>query len=240
MAEFPQITVLEEDADLVVVSKPPDLLTHPTPIFPEPTDAWRQVRALFGEGVSPLHRLDRKTSGVLLFARNPEAAARWAQVWDTGVMRKTYWAIVRGYAAPWSLIDRPLKQAERGNVQTAVTEVWGRALTAQPFAVGKFSSARYSLVELCPRTGRQHQLRRHLKGMNHPLIGDTVYGDGRQNAAFREHFGIHRMFLHASRIDFAGTAEMPPRSFVAPIEAEFADVCARFAWPLNRLPEAAQ
>lgn len=228
--------ILGERADLVAVAKPPDVLTHPSKLFREPNDMATRLTAHLGTKVLTVHRLDRKTSGVLLFARTPEAAARVGRSFQEGTVRKRYWAIVRGHAPEETTVDRPLRNEDSGRLQEAVTDLRCLARIELPHAVGPYATARYSLVEARPQTGRRHQLRRHLRGMDHPIVGDTVYGDGRHNAFFRARFGWHRMFLHAGWLEVPGEGDDDPWRITAPLEEAFSAACEAFEWPLG--PEA--
>ncbi|MFB2764151.1 pseudouridine synthase [Marinobacter shengliensis] len=201
---------LYRDQWLLAVHKPAGLLVHRSPIDKHETEfALQYARALNGgEHVYPVHRLDRPTSGVLLFARDPETARLVGQAMMAGEVKKTYLAMVRGWAPESGVIDHPLKDEPedrrlRGTeqpVREALTHFRRLATTEIPVAIERYPSSRYSLVELYPKTGRKHQLRRHMKHINHPIIGDANHGRGRHNRYFAERFGEGRLMLAATRL----------------------------------------
>lgn len=204
------LTEIYRDQWLLAVHKPAGLLVHRSPIDKHETEfALQYARALNGgEHVYPVHRLDRPTSGVLLFARDPETARLVGQAMMAGEVEKTYLAMVRGWAPESGVIDHPLKDEPedrrlRGTeqpVREALTHFRRLATTEIPVAIERYPSSRYSLVELYPKTGRKHQLRRHMKHINHPIIGDANHGRGRHNRYFAERFGEGRLMLAATRL----------------------------------------
>lgn len=136
--------------------------------------------------VYPVHRLDRGTSGVLLFALRPEIAAALQDRFKAGEIEKTYVALVRNTPPDQGVIDYAIPKKEGGPRVDAVTEY--RRLAIADHA---------SLVQAHPRTGRLHQVRRHMKHLRNPVIGDANYGDLRVNRAFRDRIGLERLALHA-------------------------------------------
>ena len=170
------------------------------------------VRDIVGKYVYPVHRLDKPTSGVLVFALSSEIASRLSKEFMAGAVQKEYLAVVRGYIQEMGTIDYPLKvlldkksDRDRRNIQEtqeAVTTYERLATIELPYPVSRYPVARYSFIKLLPKTGRKHQLRRHLKHIFHPIVGDTKYGRGEHNKLFREKFDCHRLLLHASKIEF--------------------------------------
>jgi tRNA pseudouridine65 synthase len=208
-----RLEILFRDEHFVAVNKTAGLLVHRSDLDRHETEfALQMVRDQTGCRVYPVHRLDRPTSGVLLFALSPEAARRAGEAFESDMVRKTYLAVVRGVAEEGAVIDYPLQElperfeAKRKNenleTREAVTAFRRLATVELPFAVGKFPTARYSLLEVRPRSGRRHQIRRHLKHVFHPIIGDTTYGEGRHNRLFRDELGCSRMLLHAEELSF--------------------------------------
>ncbi|MEM7051907.1 MAG: pseudouridine synthase [Acidobacteriota bacterium] len=202
-----ELTVLHQDADLLVVDKPSGMVVHRGWARDRRT-ALDVARDLSGGPVFPLHRLDRGTSGVLLFARHPQAARDGQQALADERTVKVYWALVRGIAPEEGVIDHPVPRSPKGPRIDAVT-AFRRLATFE----------RYSLVEARPRTGRLHQVRRHLKHLSLPLIGDVRYGKGEHNRLFRKRFGLHRLALHAFRLELPGGQ---PSSWTAPLPASLA------------------
>ena len=233
------LTVLYQDAQLLAVHKPAGLLVHRSPIDKHETEfALQYARELNGgEHVYPVHRLDRPTSGVLLFARDPETARLVGQAMMAGEVEKTYLAMVRGWAPESGVIDHPLKDEPedrrlRGTeqpVREALTHFRRLATTEIPVAIERYPSSRYSLVELYPKTGRKHQLRRHMKHINHPIIGDANHGRGRHNRYFAERFGEGRLMLAATRLSLLHPVSSEELTLVSEPEESFLRVLEVFS-----------
>jgi tRNA pseudouridine65 synthase len=200
---IPPLPILYQDEYLVAVNKPHGLLVHRTSLAVD-TDqfAVQILRDQLGQRVYPVHRLDRKTAGVLLFALNEEVNSLMQQQFQNGQVEKTYHAIVRGFTPDSGEIDYPLKRDD-GVVQEAFTAFRTLQRTEVPFQTGKHPTSRYSLVELKPTTGRMHQLRKHMAHIMHPIIGDRPHGCNKQNRFFKERFGMETMLLHAYFVAFA-------------------------------------
>jgi tRNA pseudouridine65 synthase len=153
--------------------------------------------------VYPVHRLDVATSGVLVFALNKETASDFCRLFSQHEVEKKYFAVVRGHTPPEGQLDRPLRSDSSDELLPATTRVWTHAKLELPFAIGKrHTTARYSLVEAQPLSGRFHQIRRHLAHASHPIIGDSAHGDSHQNRFFKEHLNIHGLLLCARELSF--------------------------------------
>jgi len=208
----------------VAVDKPPGLLVHRTGLDAGETQfALQLLRDQLGRPVWPAHRLDKGTSGVLLFALDADTARSMGQAFEaTDAVQKTYLAVVRGWPPPDGLIDHPLKRLEddarpgRAEMQAAQTRY--RTLTHHelPIPYGHFSTTRCALVDLQPLTGRRHQLRRHLKHIAHPIIGDATHGKGPLNRAVAGLLGVQRLWLHATRLTLAHPVDARPLVLTAP------------------------
>ncbi|MCG2584327.1 pseudouridine synthase [Massilia sp. TS11] len=233
------LTEIYRDPWLLVVHKPAGLLVHRSPIDPHETEfALQYARAMNGgEHVYPMHRLDRPTSGLLVFARDPQTASTLGQALMAGEVSKTYLAMVRGWAPEQGLIDHPLRE-EPENRQRSVGEHPLReartrfrrlATTEIPVAIEGHPTSRYSLVALYPETGRKHQLRRHMKHISHPIIGDANHGRGRHNRYFAERFGQGRLMLAAIGIRFRHPASAQMLTLQAAPDASFLQVLSIFA-----------
>ncbi|QBF81732.1 tRNA pseudouridine(65) synthase TruC [Shewanella maritima] len=211
--QAPEIEVLYEDEHLVAIHKPAGLLVHRSYLArKEKFFAMQLTRDKVGCHVFPIHRLDRPTSGVLLFAKSSEVANLMCQQFEQHTIEKCYLALVRGNILQGDILDYALKYeaddigdkyaAKDKAAQDAVTEYQPLANCEIPYSSGRYPTSRYGLVRLLPKTGRKHQLRRHMAHLRHPIVGDTTHGDGKQNRFFREHTGINRLWLIAKSLSF--------------------------------------
>lgn len=235
--------ILHLDPHLVAVNKPAGLLVHRSGIDRHETRfALQEVRDQIGQKVYPVHRLDKPTSGVLLFALSADVARTLTDRFGNGEVQKHYLAVVRGYVEGEGVIDHPLVEerdtatdslARRNKpAQDAVTEYHGLAHAELPCPVGRYATARFSLVRALPRTGRKHQIRRHMKHIFHPVIGDTTHGDGKQNALFRRQFGCSRLLLHAEGMAFAHPVTDLAVTLAAPLDEEFVRALGILGWDI--------
>lgn len=214
--------ILYSDEHIVVIDKPPGYYVHP----PEKSDypipyseiLLYRLRDHFKKKVYPIHRLDVATSGVLVYGFSSEAASNLQKIWQTDLVQKEYWAVARGWLAlNEGQIDLPLEADGEGVLQNALTYYKKIAQTELPFAVGKkFSTSRYSLLEVRLATGRWHQIRRHFNRISHPLIGDGSHGDSHHNRFFREKLGIAGLCLRAKSLRFPHPISETPLIFEAP------------------------
>ncbi|MDX1559012.1 MAG: pseudouridine synthase, partial [Marinobacter sp.] len=190
-----------------------------------------------GQHVYPVHRLDRPTSGILVFARDSDTARTLGMAMMAGEVAKTYLAVVRGWPPEQGEIDYPLREEPEDRrlkgaeqpVRDALTYYRTLATTEIPVEIEKYPTSRYALVELCPKTGRKHQLRRHMKHINHPIIGDANHGRGRHNRYFAERFGQGRLMLAATKMAFRHPASGEPLTITAPPEESFLEVLSIFS-----------
>lgn len=225
----PPLNILYHDSEFVAVDKPSGMLVHRTWIAEESeTFLLQTLRDQIGQRVYPIHRLDRPTSGVILFALSSEAARAMCGVFGRREVVKEYLAIVRGYTDERGHIDYPLQEEPHKPAQQAVTDYERLATVELPIPVGRYTTARYSLVRVIPRTGRMRQIRKHFHHIFHPLIGDTSHGEGRHNRLFRERFNCHRLLLHAQRLRVP--MDESERFFEAPLPPEFMQLFTEFGW----------
>lgn len=234
------LTLLYRDNRIAIFNKPSGLLLHRSFIDRhEKLFALQMARNLLGQRVYPVHRLDRPTSGLLLFALSPEDAATLTESFTSGAVSKTYLAICRGIPPESGVIDYPLIEEqdrcdpyrqEGKEAQSAVTCFRRLAAVELEHRVGRYPTSRYSLVEATPATGRRHQIRRHFKHIFHPLIGDVNYGEGRHNRFFREEFGCARLLLHASGLTFPHPEDGRLLTVQAPLDPVFAAIVDTLGW----------
>lgn len=237
----PPLPILYRDAHLVVIDKPPNLLVHRSEIDRHETRFAIQIlRDQIGQRVWPAHRLDRGTSGVLLFGLSPEIAGHLGQQFAAGAVHKRYRAIVRGHPPECGTIDHPLSrqrdayeftgEASSQEAQPARTHYRRLACCELPVAIEGYASSRYALLDLTPETGRRHQIRRHLKHVAHPIIGDSTYGRGRHNRYFAQHLGCARLLLACIALGFRHPVSGEALTINAPVSGEFAALLARWGW----------
>jgi len=232
------LDIVYRDDDLLAVHKPAGLLVHRSALDAgETRTVVDLLRAQLGCAVWPVHRLDKGTSGVLLLALHAGAASRLAAQFEAGeAVRKTYLAVVRGWPPAQGAIDHPLRRLAddarpgRCAVQSAQT-LW-RTLEhyALPLPYGDFPTTRCALVALQPLTGRRHQLRRHMKHIAHPVIGDATHGKGALNRAVAALLGLQRLWLHASELTLLHPRTGEPLRLQAPPGPAYA------SWAPYRVP----
>ncbi|MEZ5451798.1 MAG: tRNA pseudouridine(65) synthase TruC [Thiothrix sp.] len=233
------LEILYRDEYLVAINKPSGLLVHRSLIDRHETQfAIQLTRDQIGQKVFPVHRLDKPTSGVLLFALDSDTTRLLTEQFTANLVQKTYLAVVRGYTEESGIIDYPLKEeldkiadanADQDKpAQVAITHYRRLATVELPYPVGRYPTARYSLLELRPKTGRKHQLRRHLKHIFHPIVGDTTHGDGKHNALFREKFACQRLLLHAASIQLQHPKHLATLQIAAPLPETFHTIAALF------------
>lgn len=237
------LEILYRDDVLIAINKPAGMLVHRSWLDKHETVfAMQTLRDQINQHVFPIHRLDRPTSGVLLFALNPDVARLMSTQFEQHRLHKSYLAIVRGYLLGADRIDYPLKVkldkiadkfTQDKTPQSAITDYQSLATVELPYSVGKFPTSRYSLVQLFPKTGRKHQLRRHLKHLFHPIIGDTNYGDLHQNRAFATYTGSERLLLHANHLQFQHPLSAQQINIDAPLNTEWQQLFTQFNWQFD-------
>lgn len=225
-----RLPLLFVDDDVAVVAKPSGMPVH-RGWADDPVTVAGVARTLLGDGIHPLHRLDRATSGALVIARNPDAARRLAASLAAGEVERRYLALVRGVPPEAGEIDATLRRrkdsaaADRVPALTRYRRLW-------------VFEERYSLVEARPVTGRFHQIRRHMKSISCHLVGDVLYGKGLHNRRFRDDFGLHRLALHALSVRFPHPVTGGPVRVVAPLPPDLAGPFGRMGVPAELLEPA--
>lgn len=196
------IEILFVDSHIVVVNKPTGLLVHRTRIAEEENEFLLQkVRDQLQLKLYPVHRLDRPTSGIVIFALTSEDANVFSKMIQSNEVEKEYMALVRGWFPDEVDLDHPVKN-EKGNVKDAHTLFRNESHFELDIPSGRYSTTRYSLIKCFPKSGRWHQLRQHLAHLRHYIINDRVHGDGKCNRFYSDYFGVRDMYLHATRISF--------------------------------------
>lgn len=239
------LEVLYRDEHLIAIHKPAGLLVHRTVLDRNETRfAVQLLRDQIGQYVYPVHRLDRGTSGVLLFALDKEIGKPVSAQFEAQQVDKTYLAVVRGHPPEAGGIDHALTRQfddyefraanASTEAQPALTHYRRLAITELPHQVDIYPTSRYALLELKPQTGRRHQLRRHLKHLAHPIIGDATYGKGRHNRLFQELFGCRRMLLACLDMTLTHPISGLPLHLAAPLAEDFVSVLNALDWPLTK------
>ena len=235
------LEIIYQDEYMVAVNKPAGMLVHRSWLDKHETQFVMQtLRDQIGQHVFPLHRLDRPTSGVLVFALSSEIAANMMPMFAQHEMQKTYHAIVRGWIEQADVLDYPLKEEldkiadkfarQDKEAQDAVTAYQPLAKVEVPHSTGKFPTTRYCLMEMQPKTGRKHQLRRHMAHLRHPIVGDTTHGDGKHNRLYREVYDSHRLMLHASELSFIHPYTQQPLVLRAGFDQTWQRLFTAFGW----------
>ena len=234
------LEILFEDEYLIAINKPSGLLVHRTSIAAEETVfALQMLRDQIGQHVSPVHRLDRPTSGVLLFSKKEEILPLLKEQFADRSIQKTYLAIVRGIPEVKSaMIDHPLKSERSGRMQESQTHYQVLAEAEIPFdTTGRYPTSRYSLLELKPETGRTHQIRRHLAHLRHYILGDKKHGDNKQNQFFEKQFGMENLLLHARKLEFTHPVSSETISVLAQLPPHFQKTITDLGWSDLHLKE---
>lgn len=237
-----QIDIIYEDEFLVAINKEAGLLVHRSWLDKGETRfAMQLTRDAVGCHVFPVHRLDRPTSGVLLFAKSSAVARSLTEAFTEHRVTKQYLAVVRGFMPEQGTVDYALsfkpdaiadKFADLDKPpQEAVTHWQSLAQVELPFAVSKkHDTSRYSLMRLTPETGRKHQLRRHMRHLFHHIVGDTSHGDGRHNRFFRTQYGCERMLLHAQTLALSHPVTGEPLLLKAELDNQWMRIMEEFSW----------
>lgn len=235
------LDIVHRDEHLIAIDKPSGLLVHRTPLDRHETRfAVQLLRDQIGRHVHPVHRLDRGTSGLLLFALDRETGRALSAQFEAQQIDKSYLAIVRGHPAESGCIDHPLSrqyddyefQPDNAGceAQSALTRYRRLAVAELPIAVDRYPTSRYALLELSPQTGRRHQIRRHLKHIAHPIVGDATYGKGRHNRFFQAQFASRRLLLACTAMRLTHPHSGLPLCLSAPPAEDFASVCRALGW----------
>lgn len=240
------LQILYQDEAIVAVDKPPGLLVHRSLIDKRETRfAMQLVRDQIGKHVYTVHRLDRPTSGVLLFALSSEIARGLGEQFANNEVEKQYTAIVRGFTEESGHIDYALKEQldkiadkmadKNKEAQSAQTQYERVSTFELPFSVGRYQTARYSLIKLFPKTGRKHQLRRHMAHISHPIVGDTTHGDGKHNQFVRKHYGFYGLALNATSMSLRHPVSGEPIEIKTTVDDRMVKLLSLWGYPKQEI-----
>jgi tRNA pseudouridine65 synthase len=227
------LNIIFEDEHLVLIDKPAGLLVHRTrQAYGEEENALTRLRDQICHWVSPVHRLDRATSGILLFAKNEEILPLLKAMFREREIQKNYLTIVRGIPSEKeALINHPLRSERSNKLQEAQTRYKVIAEAEIPFnSTGRYPTSRYSLLEMDLLTGRTHQIRRHLAHVRHYIVGDKKHGDNKQNLFFETQFALKNLLLHSWKVSFIHPVYKVPISFTCPPPLHFKRIMLELNW----------
>ena len=229
-----ELEILYQDESLVAVNKPPGMLVHKSKYSGrEEIYLLQALRDQLGKYLYPVHRLDRKTSGIILFALNPEVAKALQENWKKSTVKR-YLAIVRGFFPDHCTVEKALVN-EKGILQEAHTVFKCLQRSEIERSHGKFKTSRYSLIEAFPTTGRLHQIRKHCNHLRHPIIGDRPHGCNKQNRLFKETWQLYEMLLHAYSVTFKHPIHSTPLMIKADFQHEFRRIAFELHFDLGQI-----
>lgn len=227
------VGVIFEDDYILCVSKPNNMVVHHAHHSRNVSDEislLQEIESQKGYKTYPIHRLDRKTSGILLLAKEKHFVAPFQDLFTTNKIEKIYYGIVRGFSPDEKKIDSPVKGRDAKVHKEALTFLKTLAQVTLEIPVKPYDSSRYSLVEFTPKTGRMHQLRVHANKISHPLLGDPKYGDKNHNVMFDVNFNCKNLFLHAGKLLFTHPFTNQKMSLVADFPEDWNRLFNKFNW----------
>lgn len=230
---FPQI--IFSDDSVLLLHKPPAWFVHP-PENPRHRRGLKRrtcvqwLKDQHNIQASPAHRLDVATEGILIFGRTSLATSHLNAQFRNQQVEKTYYAVVRGWLkAEQGQIDIPLESDSAGELTPCLTFYKTLAQIEWPEKVSKrFNTSRYSLLEVRPRTGRWHQIRRHMNRISHPIIGDREHGDSHHNRFFRDRLQIDGLCLWAKELSLQHPVSERTLYFESPISEKWQSIYRLF------------
>ncbi len=227
------LEILFEDEFCLCVNKPNNVLVHHAKHSRNVADEDSLLQLIenkTGLKTYPVHRLDRKTSGIILLAKETQFVSKFQELFTNKEIDKTYFGIVRGFSPDSKTIDSPVKGRDAKVHKDALTELITLEKVILEIPVKPYDSSRYSLVELSPKTGRMHQLRVHMNKISNPLIGDPKYGDKNHNVMFVENFACENLFLHAGKLEFIHPFSSEKLNIKAPFPKDWISIFKEFSW----------
>ncbi|MFK7904868.1 MAG: pseudouridine synthase [Chitinophagales bacterium] len=237
----PPLEILYQDEHYIAVIKPHGLLVHRTDIAEHQKKfVLQKLRKQIKRWIYPIHRLDGPTTGVLVFGLHKKAASKLSNLFRKRNMKKTYYALVRGHAPDKGIIDQDIQKHLTNYFQNAVTKYITVAKGILPISRFGYDQLYYSLVRVQPHTGRMHQIRKHLKHINFPIICDRRYGDWRHNNLFAKEFGTKNLFLLAKKLEFIHPYTKELLVIQTSFSQDMLQVAQRFDWDMEELQKREQ
>ncbi|WP_299104587.1 pseudouridine synthase [uncultured Tenacibaculum sp.] len=230
------LEIIYEDDFIIGVSKPNNMLVHHSDYSKNVSEEASLIQLLYsqiGHKLYPLHRLDRKTSGIILLSKAPEFVAEFQQLFYNSKIEKIYYGLVRGYSPQELLINTPVKGRDSNVYKDAETHLETKESIEINIPVTPYNTARYSIVKLTPKTGRLHQLRIHMNKISFPLIGDPKYGDNNHNHMFKEKFDCNNLFLHAYSLEFTHPYTNKQVILKTPFPNHWIKIKEAFKWDIS-------
>ena len=227
------LEIIYEDDFIICANKPNNILVHHAFHSRNVADEDSLLQLIENEkGLKtyPIHRLDRKTSGIILLAKQKEYVSKFQELFTNNEISKTYFGVVRGFSPESKIIDTPVKGKDANVHKDALTHLKTLENVTLNIPVKPYDSSRYSLIELSPKTGRMHQLRVHTNKISHPLIGDAKYGDKNHDVMFDENFGWKNLFLHAGKLEFIHPFSLENLILKASFPKDWIALFKEFSW----------
>jgi len=227
-----ELNILYLDEHLVALEKPAGLIVHRNEFTQDETDNLLNLTAKqLRKYIYPVHRLDRPTAGVMIFALTKEASKILSKAFSERKVNKYYLAVVKGTTAPeGGTLDRPLRKKPSPDFQEALTHYKALCNKVLPIPLGPYDTTSYSLVEAHPVTGRFHQIRRHLSYIHHPILGDKKHGHIQHNKLFKEQLNLPGLMLQSYRLEFEHPITGEPMKLISPIAPHIQAVLDEFGW----------
>ena len=228
-----ELDIIFEDSYFICVNKPNNMVVHHAQHsrnVADETSLLQLIQTEKGIKVYPIHRLDRKTSGIMLLAKETVYVSKFQELFTNNEIEKMYYGVVRGFSPETKTIDSPVKGRDSNVYKEALTYLKTLEQVVLEIPVKPYDSSRYSLVALQPKTGRIHQLRLHTLKISHPLIGDTKYGDKNHDLMFEENFGWKNLFLHAGKLAFKHPFSEKKMVLKAAFTEDWISLFEKFSW----------
>ena len=227
------LEIIYQDNYCLLVTKPNNVLVHHAHHSRNKIDEKSLMQLIenqLGTRYFPIHRQDRKTSGIILLASKKEYVSTFQALFTNKEIKKIYYGVVRGYSQDNRIIDSPVKGRDALVYKEAESHLKCLDKIELNIPVKPYDSSRYSLVELTPITGRMHQLRIHMNKLSTPLINDAKYGDKNHNTMYGDQFGWKNLFLHAGSLAFTHPFSNQELFLKSSFSDDWIQLFEKFSW----------